>query len=134
MSTQGNGIVQVGALEPGRTPHIPGDTAYDGDETREVTRQFRAKACVKSGQNGTNRMLYDKQLYQRRNPFERFFDRNPLCRRVSTRYEKSIETHAGSVRLAALVVNVSGTFTRSMQYGNDVAIRLEDRRQEAISL
>lgn len=91
---------------PGQIPHVLGDTAYDGDETREAIKKLKAKACIKPSKNRKTRKRYDKTRYKNRNQVERFFNRIKQGRRVATRYEKTIENFAGFVWLAALIVDV----------------------------
>ena len=93
-------------FERGEMEHVLGDAAYDGDETREVIKKLRAKACIKPSKNRKTRKRYDKQRYKNRNQVERFFNRIKQCRRVATRYEKTIENFVGFIWLAALVVDV----------------------------
>lgn len=93
-------------FERGEMEHVLGDAAYDGDETREVIKKLKAKACVKPSKNRKTRKRYDKQRYRNRNQVERFFNRIKRCRRVATRYEKTVENFAGFIWLAALVVDV----------------------------
>jgi putative transposase len=90
----------------GEIEHVLGDAAYDGDETREVIKKLKAKACIKPSKNRKTRKRYDKQRYRNRNQVERFFNRIKQCRRVATRYEKTVENFAGFIWLAALVVDV----------------------------
>jgi putative transposase len=42
-------------LQPGQIKHVPGDAAYDGDETREYIKTLKAKACIKPRRNRTVR-------------------------------------------------------------------------------
>ena len=93
-------------FERGEIEHVLGDAAYDGDETREVIKKLKAKACIKPSKNRKTRKRYDKQRYRNRNQVERFFNRIKQCRRVATRYEKTVENFAGFIWLAALVVDV----------------------------
>lgn len=91
---------------PGQIQHVLADTAYDGDETRALVRQLKAKACIKPHSNRTGKKRYDKERYKHRNGIERFFGRIKQYRRVATRYEKTAENFAGFVWLAALMVDL----------------------------
>ncbi len=93
-------------FERGEMEHVLGDAAYDGDETREVIKKLKAKACIKPSKNRKTRKRYDKTRYKNRNQVERFFNRIKQCRRVATRYEKTIENFTGFIWLAALIVDV----------------------------
>ncbi len=96
----------LNSFEPGEVEHVLADTAYDGDETRNVVRKLKAKACIKPHSNRKRKKRYDKKRYKNRNQVERFFNRIKQYRRVATRYEKTVENFAGFVWLAALMVDV----------------------------
>jgi putative transposase len=96
----------LASFEPGEIEHVVGDTAYDGDETREQVRSLKARACIKPHKSRTKKKRYDKARYKNRNQIERFFARIKQFRRVATRYEKTAENFTGFVWLAALMVNV----------------------------
>ena len=49
--------------------------AYDGDETREVIKKLKAKACIKPSKNRKTKKRYDRTRYKNRNQVERFFNR-----------------------------------------------------------
>lgn len=91
---------------PGQIQHVLADAAYDGDETRALVKQLKARACIKPHGNRTEKKRYDKRRYQHRNLVERFLGRIKQYRRVATRYEKTAANFAGFVWLAALMVNV----------------------------
>lgn len=93
-------------FQPGQIQHVLGDAAYDGDETRETIKTLTAKSWIKSSGNCTRRKAYGKTRYKHRNQVERFFNRIKHCRRVATRYEKTIENFASFIWLAALIVDV----------------------------
>lgn len=93
-------------FKPGQIQHVLGDTAYDGDETRQAIKKLNAKACIKPSKNRKTKKRYDKTRYKNRNQVERFFNRIKQYRRVATRYEKNIENFTGFVWLAALIVDV----------------------------
>lgn len=93
-------------FERGEIEYVLGDAAYDGDETRKVIKKLKAKACIKPSKNRKTRKRYDKERYKNRNQVERFFNRIKQCRRVATRYEKTVENFAGFIWLAALIVDV----------------------------
>jgi putative transposase len=68
---------------------------------------LKAKACIKPSENRTTWRPYDRTRYRNRNQVERFFNRIKQCRRVATRYEKTIENFTSFVWLAALIVDVT---------------------------
>ena len=99
---EGRKLLQT--FERGQVGHVLGDTAYDGDETREEVRRLKAKACIKPHTNRTKKKRYDKACYKHRNQVERFFNRLKHFRRIATRYEKKLENFAGIIWLANLIV------------------------------
>ena len=101
---EGRKLLQT--FKPRQIGQVLGDTAYDGDETRQEVRRLKAKACIKPHQNRTTRKRDDKTRYKHRNQVERFFNRIKQFRRVATRYEKTLENFAGFIWLATLMVNV----------------------------
>ena len=62
------------------------DSAYEGDETRELARQL---GFVPANPKRKHPWTVDKQLYRRRNEVERLFRRLKAWRRVFTRYDKT---------------------------------------------
>ena len=74
--------------------HLSAGQDGDGPHGRELLK------------NRTTRKRYDKTRYRNRHQVERCFNRLKQCRRVATRYEKTIENFARFVWLAALVVDV----------------------------
>jgi putative transposase len=93
-------------FDRGQIGHVLADTAYDGDETRTMVRELKAKACIKPHKNRTTKKRYNKDRYTHRNQVERFFGRIKEFRRVATRYEKTVENFAGFVWLAALIMDI----------------------------
>ena len=93
----------LATFDQGQIEHVLADTAYDGDETRQMVKQLKAKACIKPHINRTTKKRYDKDRYKHRNRVERFFGRIKHFRRVATRYEKTPQNYAGFVWLAALM-------------------------------
>ena len=93
-------------FQRGEINHVLGDAAYDGDETRQIIKALKAKACIKPSKNRKSRKRYDKKRYCNRNQIERFYNRIKQCRRVATRYEKTIENFTGFIWLAALVIDI----------------------------
>ena len=90
----------------GQIEHVLADTAYDGDETRALVKQLKAKACIKPHKRRARKKRYDKERYKHRNLVERFFGRIKQFRRVATRYEKTARNFAGFVWLAALTMDI----------------------------
>jgi len=93
-------------FQPGKIKHVLDDAAYDGDESREHIKTLKAKACIKPRKNRMIRKRSDKARYENRNQVERFFNRIKQCRRVATRYKKTILNVATFVWLAALGVDL----------------------------
>ncbi|MCX7387318.1 MAG: transposase [Planctomycetales bacterium] len=61
---------------------------------------------MKPSKNRTRNKACDNTRYKNRNQVERFFNRIKQCRRVATRYEKTIANFASFVWLAALIIDV----------------------------
>ena len=101
---EGRKLLQT--FKPGQIGNVLGDTAYDGDETRQDVRKLKAKACIKPHANRTTKKRYDKTRYRHRNQVERFFNRLKQFRRAATRYEKKLKNFAGFIWLANLIVNI----------------------------
>lgn len=130
-----HGRTLLESFEAGEVEHVLGDTAYDGDETREKLRSLKAKASIKPHKNRTTRKRYDKVRYQNRNQVERFFNRIKQFRRVATRYEKTVENFAGFVWLAALLVNVPLMSTRPDRGGYvPLPMKFEEWREIRVNM
>ena len=73
---------------PKRPLHLLIDTAYDGNETRQLAREL---GLIPVGPPLSRRIQpwdYDRQLYKRRNEVERLFRRLKGFRRVFSRFDK----------------------------------------------
>ena len=64
------------------------DRAYEGNETRRVSRSLGYEPVVPPNPNRLKLWEYDKELYKKRNEVERLFRRLKGFRRIATRYDK----------------------------------------------
>ena len=65
------------------------DSAYEGDETRELARQLGFVPVVPPNPKRKHPWTVGKELYRRRNEVERLFRRLKAWRRVFTRYDRN---------------------------------------------
>ncbi len=98
-----HGRALLATFDRGQIEHVLADTAYDGDETRDLIHKLNAKVCIKPRTQRTTKPRDDKGRYKHRNRVERFFGRIKHFRRVATRYEKTPQNYAGFVWLTALM-------------------------------
>ena len=64
------------------------DRAYEGNETRRVSRSLGYEPVVPPNPNRLEPWEYDKERYKKRNEIERLFRRLKGFRRIATRYDK----------------------------------------------
>ena len=64
------------------------DRAYEGNETRRVSRSLGYEPVVPPNPNRLKPWEYDKELYKKCNEVERLFRRLKGSRRIATRYDK----------------------------------------------
>jgi transposase len=77
------------------------DRAYDSDALRETLAARGATANVKPMPGRVNIPKFSKQLYQKRNLVERFFNKLKHFRAVATRFEKHDANYLALVKLAS---------------------------------
>lgn len=85
-----------------QTTAVLADKGYDAESNRQAIRRAGAEPCIPPRKNRTERIDYDRHLYQERNQVERFFGRVKQYRRVATRYDKRANNYLGFVWLAAI--------------------------------
>ena len=94
---------QVGAApRPGKTPLVM-DTAYEGDEIRQLAGDLGYIPVVPPNPRRRQPWTYDRELYKLRNVVERLFRRLKGYRRVFTRYDKLDVMYLGMVTFALVV-------------------------------
>jgi transposase len=79
------------------------DKAYEGDETRQLAREFGYRPVVPPKSNRLEPWLYDKAMYRKRNEVERLFRRLKGFRRIFTRFEKLDVLFLGFLTFALIV-------------------------------
>ena len=79
------------------------DRAYEGNETRQLSRDLGFEPVVPPNPNRLEPWEYDKELYKKRNEVERLFRRLKGFRRVFTRYDKLDIMFLGFVVFALIV-------------------------------
>jgi transposase len=78
------------------------DRTYEGNETREKTKESGFVPVVPPKKNHKNPWDYDKEIDKRRNEIERFFLRIKRFRKVFTRYDKLDTSYRAVVNLAMI--------------------------------
>lgn len=79
------------------------DGAYEGNETRTLSRDLGFVPVVPPNPNRLEPWEYDKELYKKRNEIERLFRRLKGYRRIFTRYDKLDVMYLGFLTLALIV-------------------------------
>lgn len=79
------------------------DGAYEGNETRRLSRDLGFVPVVPPNPNRLEPWEYDKELYKKRNEIERRFRRLKGYRRIFTRYDKLDVMHLGFLTFALIV-------------------------------
>jgi transposase len=79
-----------------------GDKGYDSDDVRQEIEDHGGEALIPTKANRKLQRPVDKAIYGLRNRIERFFNRLKNSRRVTTRYDKLIESFAAFVILATI--------------------------------
>lgn len=77
------------------------DKGYDSDALRRHVRAQGGKPSIPSRRN-TRRRWWRREVYAIRNEVERFFNRLKHCRRIATRYDKTITSFNGFLAVATL--------------------------------
>jgi transposase len=79
------------------------DRAYEGNETRQLSRDLGFSPVVPPNPNRLEPWEYDKELYKKRNEVERLFRRLKRFRRVFARYDKLDVMFMGFIVFALIV-------------------------------
>jgi transposase len=78
------------------------DRGYDSDALRVKLKEQGINSVIPGRKNRKEAIVYDEELYKRRNAIERFFGRIKEFRRVATRYDKTSAMYKGTVVLASI--------------------------------
>jgi transposase len=76
-----------------RTGAVIADKGYDSDAFVQEVREIRAKVVIPPRSNCKTKRRYDRSLPRTRNLVERFFNRIKHFRRISTRYDKVVNSY-----------------------------------------
>ena len=84
------------------------DKGYDADALRQSVFKRDAWANIPPKRNRKDPINFSKYLYRARNLIERFFNKIKHYRRIATRYDKTAENFAASLKLAAIRIWLRG--------------------------
>jgi transposase len=98
-------VTQGEALVSGiKADHVIADKGYDSSSLVEVIESGGAQAVIPPRSNRKEPREYDEHLYKERNLVERFLNKVKHCRRVATRYEKTVRNYLAFWQLASIMV------------------------------
>ena len=72
----------------------------------QIVRHIIQIPCIPGRRNRKIPIIYDKELYKKRNVVERFFLKIKSFRKIATRYEQKALNFLSMVKLATFVVVV----------------------------
>ena len=97
--TQGEALVSEIEAE-----YVIADKGYDSDKLVGAIEAGGAKAVIPPRSNRKEPREYDEHLYKERNLVERFLNKVKNCRRIATRYEKTVRNYMAFWQLASIMV------------------------------
>ena len=77
---------------------------YDSNRLRKALAKRGIKSCIPGRANRKEPIIYDRELYKRRNLIERLFGRLKDWRRIATRYDRCAHTFYSAICIAATVI------------------------------
>lgn len=77
---------------------------YDADHLRDAIRGMAAEIFIPPLSDRKKSSAYNKALYRKGNPVERFFNKLEQFRRIVTRYDKFLPNYEGFVQLAVVAI------------------------------
>ena len=83
-----------------------GDKAFDADWLRADLDHRGAKAVIPPKANRKRSIDYDKDMYRWRHLIENYFAKIKEFRAIATRYDKTDESYAANLQLAATLIAV----------------------------
>jgi len=102
---QTSDIVQAQQLIQGRRcTYLIGDRGYDADPLRLYLLSNNIIPVIPYRSNRKCKMVYDKEMYKKRNIVERFFSKIKQHRRLATRYEKIASMYAAMVTISCILL------------------------------
>jgi len=84
-----------------------GDKAFDIDRLRTEIERRDAQAVIPPKRNRKRLITCDFEMYKWRHLIENFFASLKCFRRIATRYEKTDESYAAMIHLAAIKLQLS---------------------------
>jgi transposase len=93
-------LASLGA--PSRQLHLLMDSAYAGDETRQLALDLGFIPVVPPPANRLQPWEYDREMYKRRNEVERLFRRLKGFRRIFSRFDKLDVLFIGFISFALI--------------------------------
>ena len=94
--TQAEGLLRESSSE-----YVLADKGYDSNELIAMIRAKAAIPVIPCRSNRKEWREHDVELYKERNFIERTFNKLKHCRRIATRYEKTLVNFMGLVYLAS---------------------------------
>jgi len=85
-----------------RPDFLLGDKGYDSDDNRGSLLIQGVRPVIPSMRSRKVEIPHDKALYRQRNRIERMIGKLKQSRRVATRYDKTMMSFRGFIRLAAI--------------------------------
>ena len=80
------------------------DKGYDSDRLRKALVKRGIEPCIPGRANRKEPIVYNSELYKRRNLIERFFGRLKDWRRIATRYDRCAHTFYSAICIATAVI------------------------------
>ena len=87
---------------PSRPLHLLMDSAYAGNETRQLALDLGYTAVVPPPKTRVEPWDYDREMYKRRNEVERLFRRLKGFRRIFSRFDKLDAVFLGFISFALI--------------------------------
>jgi len=80
------------------------DRGYDSDAFRHGLSEQGILPIIPGRKNRLKPIIYDIELYKKRNAVERFFGRLKEFRRIATRYDKTVVMFRGMLTMAFILI------------------------------
>lgn len=98
-------VTQAKSLLDGfQSDYVLGDKGYDADDLVATITGKGSIAVIPSRSNRKEIRGYDVEIYKERNFIERTFNKLKQCRRIATRYEKTLVNFLGLIYLASAML------------------------------
>jgi transposase len=93
-------------LEGVKTDDVLADRGYDTEKVLEKIKEIEADAVIPSRSNLKVQRDYDRELYKKRNLFERAFNKLKRFRRIATHYDREALYSKSFLYLAASLTGI----------------------------